>query len=208
MHSAWCPCAAGCPGRATRSALDCLPRRPGTTRAAAPPKRAVHGRVRLADLRGHQPRAPAAASADRADAVLLGLRQHPRAGVRTARAIAQAGQRAALLLTRLAPAPTNGWRSPATRRRRRPPPSASSRSRSCKPARGGRQVRAWLYGAASSGPSFGRESSRTHSLGCQGCFYEVKGTLARRLKRSREMWRLSARRASRLVFPSRMRRSR
>jgi hypothetical protein len=35
-----------------------------------------------------------------------------------------------------------------------------------------------------------------------------KGTAARRLKRSQEMWRLSERIASRLVFPSLMRRSR
>ncbi len=43
---------------------------------------------------------------------------------------------------------------------------------------------------------------------CQGCFYEVNGTSARRLKSSREMWRLRARMASRLVLPSRTRRSR
>jgi hypothetical protein len=49
---------------------------------------------------------------------------------------------------------------------------------------------------------------RVLRLAAQGCFYEVKGTLASRLKRSREMWRLSARIASRLVFPSLMRRSR
>jgi hypothetical protein len=35
---------------------------------------------------------------------------------------------------------------------------------------------------------------------CQGCFYEVKGTSARRLKRSRERWRLRARSASRWFF--------
>ena len=41
-----------------------------------------------------------------------------------------------------------------------------------------------------------------------GCFYEVKGTSMRRLKRRRERCRLSERIASRLVFPSLIRRLR
>jgi hypothetical protein len=52
------------------------------------------------------------------------------------------------------------------------------------------------------------QAVRERASGCQGCFYEVKGTPASRLRSSREMWRLSARIASRLVFPSLMRRSR
>jgi hypothetical protein len=60
------------------------------------PKRAMDGRVRVADHPGDQPRAPAGSPPQLADPLLLCGGQLVRRALRAARAVTKAGERAAL----------------------------------------------------------------------------------------------------------------
>ena len=84
-------------------AQDRLARHPRPPRTAAAHKRPRDRRVRDPDLGRDQAWPPAAALADLAHAVMVDLREHRRARVRTRRTILKTRQREALLLTRRPP---------------------------------------------------------------------------------------------------------